>query len=190
MKTNKKSDKKLGILGSYTPGLLVELLNSEWSDLNESSREIVETIERANMGLASADVAEELAKKIDVYQFRPRLRWEPLSLQGWSVSWNMKLMGEPNLRLVAYLFEAAVHGELRRFRRCAWEKCGRWFFQRPTGSPYCSSDCTELARRASPEYLEKQRRIMSKRYRQSKADALGISLVAYERRLLRKRNKK
>lgn len=189
MKPNKKLDKKLGVLGSYTPARLVELLNSLWGDLSESSREIVEMIELANKGYGSAGISEELAKKIEVYQLRPILIWNPVSIEGWSVSWKMKLMTEPDLRLIAYLFEAGAHGELRSFRRCAWPACSKWFFQKRIDQPGHNWKCTDRVRRASPEYREKQRRIMRIRYRKSKAELLGLSLPAYER-LLRKRHKK
>lgn len=181
MKTAKKIDKKLGVLGSYTPERLVELLNSLWSDLSESSREIVEMIELANKGYASAGISKELAKKIEIYQLRPNLIWNPLSIEGWSVSWKMKNLPEPDLRLIAFLFEAGAHGELRSFRRCAWQPCSQWFFQTRADQLCHPGDCTEQVRRASPEYREKQRRIMRKRYWKEQARLKGMTLAQYER---------
>jgi hypothetical protein len=175
MKSAKKRGQYFGIAGSYTSERLLEGLNDHWHRFNERTREVVETILRANVGRASEAIDGELAKKIEVYDLRPRLKWDPMSAEGWSVIWSARL-SSPGVefdnndhQLITYLFEASAHGELRRFRRCAWGACSRWFFQRRDDQLFHSTPCKLKARGASPEYREKQRKIMRDRYREQKA---------------------
>jgi hypothetical protein len=192
MKSAKKYDKVLGLAPSYTPAGLVACLNDNRSRFNDTSRAIVELIQTANAGRASGEINEELTKKINLFQLRPSLEWNPMSVAGWSVIWNMSWRGEfgefsnDDVTLLTCLFEAGAHGELRKFRRCGWKACSRWFFQKRDDQLFCAGECKEKSRRASPEYQESQRRTMRTRYRIKKAKDMGLSLAAYDRFMLKR----
>lgn len=66
------------------------------------------------------------------------------------------------------LLDLASQGLAVSVRRCAWQKCRRWYFSRFDHHTCCSAQCQQRAARSTPEYKEERKAYMKKHRRREK----------------------
>jgi hypothetical protein len=149
--------------GELDAGPLCEWLNRKYRPAGDP----IEKLIRLNGELATPlrDVVGEIRSMVGKLVRKSKLAVAPVvgdvTTELWTVSWNLvgKMPPAQGLAFVK-LLHLADKGLLDRVRKCAWEKCSRWYYARFEHQGFCSTRCQQQAARSTPAWREKRKDYM------------------------------